>query len=65
MSLNIVQKCQVEGCDSTKASYRRYYAKEYQGPCGDSFCYASCDMPSCREQSATLCDKHYKKLSRK
>lgn len=62
--LNIVSKCQVEGCDSTNASHRNYYAKDYRGPCGDSFCYASCDMSACHEQSAILCDKHYKQLSR-
>lgn len=64
MKLNIVTKCQVEGCDSTEASYRRFFAKDYQGPCGDSFCYASCDMSACREQSAILCDKHLKALAR-
>ncbi len=63
--LTIVSKCQVEGCSSTKASHRSYYAKDYQGPCGDSFCYASCDMSACHKQDATLCDKHLKALSRK
>jgi hypothetical protein len=64
MKLKVVSKCQVEGCDSVNASRRSYYAKEYMGPCGDSFCYASCDMSTCREQHATLCDKHLKALSR-
>lgn len=62
--LTIVSKCQVDGCKSTDASRRSYYAKEYTGPCGDSFCYASCDMSACREQEAVLCDKHLKALSR-
>jgi len=63
MRLSIVQKCQVADCDSTDAVHRRYYSPDYQGPCGDSFCYASCDLPACREQSAVLCDKHFRALS--
>lgn len=62
--LQIVDKCQVKGCKSLKAQRRSYYAKDYQGPCGDSFCYASCDLSACREQSAILCDKHLKALSK-
>lgn len=27
----------------------------YEGPCGDSFCYASCDLESCRRE--IVCDK--------
>lgn len=63
MGFRIVSKCQVGGCDSEDAVPRRYYSPDYQGPCGDSFCYASCDLPACREQSAVLCDKHLKALS--
>ncbi len=62
--LVIVSKCQVKGCRSTDAKHRTYYAKNYEGPCGDSFCYASCDMAACRQQSATLCDEHFKELSK-
>lgn len=64
MKLKIVTKCQVEGCDSTQASRRSYLAKDYVGPCGDSFCYRSCDMSTCKRQEAVLCDKCLKVLSK-
>ncbi len=32
-----------------------YYSKEYIGPCGDSFCYASCSMEECKKVQAFLC----------
>lgn len=60
--LEIVTKCQIRGCRSTEAHERSYFAKNYEGPCGDSFCYASCDMSTCKTQTAVLCDKHYKEL---
>lgn len=28
----------------------------YEGPCGDSFCYARCTLPACRPVSVHLCD---------
>lgn len=34
---------------------RRYTTKNYTGPCGDSFCYASCDSTSCRPIYARAC----------
>lgn len=37
--------------------HRTFYTKNYVGPCGDSFCYASCDMDSCHAKSATICDE--------
>lgn len=37
--------------------YRHFYAKNYVGPCGDSFCYYGCDSSSCKEQTATICDE--------
>ena len=61
-TMKLVTKCQVEDCKSTKAAPRTYLAKGYEGPCGDSFCYHSCDSPACKEQHHTLCDKHYKEL---
>lgn len=64
MKLKLVTKCQVDGCDSAEAVGRRYHAKDYVGPCGDSFCYASCDMSTCKEQSAVLCEKHFKALAK-
>lgn len=62
--LEIVVKCQVKGCRSTDAHERSYFAKNYEGPCGDSFCYASCTLSSCKSQRAILCDKHYKELKK-
>ena len=43
---------------------RTYYAKNYQGPCGDSFCYASCEMSACRPETANICGTCEKKLSK-
>ena len=63
-TLKILAKCQVEGCSSTDARERTYFSKVYSGPCGDSFCFASCDMSTCREQRAVLCDEHLKALAK-
>jgi len=29
-------------------NWRKTNKTRWEGPCGDSFCYASCDIPSCR-----------------
>jgi hypothetical protein len=52
-------------CGKVKEDTRRrtYYSKSYTGPCADSFCYASCDSPSCRAQENTICDACEKKLA--
>lgn len=34
---------------------RTYRAANYQGSCGDSFCWASCDLSSCKEIVASVC----------
>jgi hypothetical protein len=44
--------------------HRSIYTKDYVGPCGDSFCFASCDMSACRPVSLTVCDDCAKKLSK-
>ncbi len=49
--------------DDTRS--RTFYAKNYMGPCGDSFCYASCDMDTCRPTTKTICDSCEKKLAKK
>lgn len=41
---------------------REVYTKAYVGQCGDSFCYAGCDSPSCRPVRATVCDDCVGKL---
>lgn len=43
---------------------RTIYTKDYQGPCGDSFCYASCDMSACKPISVTVCEPCAKELSK-
>lgn len=53
-------------CEKRKpnAWYREVYLKNYIGPCGDSFCYASCDMAACRPVRVVLCDVCTKKVSK-
>lgn len=43
-------------CGNLKGVRREVYTKNYMGPCGDSFCYASCDMSACRPQKMQICD---------
>lgn len=57
-------KCQVKGCRSTDTQEYSYYAKNYVGRCGDSFCYPSCDLSACKEQRDWLCKKHYLELKK-
>lgn len=42
-----MQTCQVCKKQKKDTMTRLVPNKDYQGPCGDSFCYASCDMDSC------------------
>ena len=44
---------------------REIRTKDYMGPCGDSFCYASCTSPSCVPIHVTVCDDCAKKLAKK
>lgn len=55
------QKCRKR---ATSTRRREIYTKVFEGPCGDSFCYASCDSPSCKPIHVTVCDDCEKKLSR-
>lgn len=50
--LKMCQGCGVRGDD---VKHRAPRSKEYKGPCGDSFCYATCDSPSCRSIECILC----------
>ena len=54
--LSIEYTCQ--SCHKRKQSTRRRSIKVagFMGPCGDSFCYASCEMDVCRPFTATVCD---------
>lgn len=51
---NTCQKCRKRK-ESTRP--RQVYTGAYTGPCGDSFCFASCDMESCRPIDVTVCDE--------
>jgi hypothetical protein len=64
LKLDFTHTCQK--CKKRHASTRRreVYTKNYMGPCGDSFCYASCESSSCRPINITVCDPCAKKLSR-
>ncbi len=55
------QKCR-KRVESTRS--REIHTKDYQGPCADSFCYASCDSTSCRPIRVTVCDACEKLLAR-
>lgn len=58
------QTCQVCKQSKPNTKSRRVRNKNYQGPCGDSFCYASCDNDSCVTSEFTIqaCDGCAKKL---
>jgi len=46
-----------------KTTFKRSIrTKDYVGPCGDSFCYASCTMSTCRPVEATVCEQCAKKM---
>jgi hypothetical protein len=53
-------------CGKVKEStvVRTYYAKNYTGPCADSFCYASCDSSSCRPVTRVICSDCEEKLKK-
>lgn len=55
------QKC-LKRVASTRS--RQLYLKEYRGPCGDSFCYASCDMAACKPVDRTVCDECAKAIKK-
>lgn len=48
-----------QGCRTSQPTTRRregYRVLGFQGPCADSFCYASCDSALCRPITPSLCD---------
>lgn len=57
-------RCQKCGEIDATTRERTFRAKNYIGPCADSFCYASCTMDTCREISAAVCDKCEKELKK-
>lgn len=54
--------CQV--CNKNKGHSREIFSKDYMGPCGDSFCFASCDSVKCRPVRIVVCDKCKKEHAR-
>jgi len=55
-NLGIKYTCQKCRKRRTTTRTRSIYTKDYTGPCGDSFCYASCDSSSCRPVEVVVCD---------
>lgn len=50
------RNCQKCGKNDKSVAHREMYMPDYQGPCADSFCYASCDLSSCRAVNVSICD---------
>lgn len=54
--------CRLCGKVRDDVATREWFAPNYQGGCGDSFCWASCDSTSCKPQQSRVCkpcaDKH-------
>ncbi len=48
--------CRACGKVSNTTRMRSYNGSDYQGSCGDSFCWASCDMTACKGIHARVCD---------
>jgi hypothetical protein len=64
-SLEQMQKvCQSCKKEQESTMQRTFYTKNYMGPCGDSFCYASCSMDTCHATTMVICDKCLKKLEK-
>lgn len=64
-TLTWMNRCQKCGKERESTRYRTLRTKNYMGPCGDSFCYASCDMDSCHPVSMTVCDGCAEKITGK
>ena len=54
---DIDRVCRACGRVRTSTHQREYRAKNYQGSCGDSFCWASCTMSACKPIHAQVCDQ--------
>lgn len=54
--------CQKCGKRKATTAIRTFRTKDFMGPCGDSFCYASCNSPSCHSITVTVCAECEKKL---
>lgn len=47
--------CRLCGKVRGDVAEREYFTANYSGPCGDSFCYHSCDSSSCFPQRGRVC----------
>lgn len=56
VKLDWKNRCQKCGKLQQSTRQRTYRTKDYQGPCGDSFCYGSCSLSACVPQSGVICD---------
>lgn len=61
-TLGIEHTCQSCTLRRESTKPRELILENYMGPCGDSFCYASCKSSSCRPVRMTVCDECAKKL---
>lgn len=51
------KRCQRCGDVKETTRLRNVRTKEYEGTCGDSFCYSSCDSPSCKPIDVAVCSE--------
>jgi hypothetical protein len=58
------KRCQYCGTFRDSTRPRLLTLKNYVGPCGDSFCFASCDSSACRPVMALVCDTCEAKISK-
>ena len=59
--LNVCQHCKKQKPDTMSRTVK---TADYSGPCGHSFCYASCDMSTCKPITATICKDCAEKLAK-
>jgi hypothetical protein len=52
---DINRVCEACGKVSATVTSHNYTTKNYKGPCGDSFCYATCDLSACKPVTARVC----------
>jgi hypothetical protein len=65
VELPLHKTCQKCKKSKTSTRQREMRTELYQGPCGDSFCYHSCDMETCHPIHAAVCDECAAKITGK
>jgi hypothetical protein len=53
---DIGRLCECCGIVGNSVRRRTYRTKNFEGSCGDSFCYASCDLSSCKPITVNACE---------